>query len=445
MEDKTPLSEREREILRLLATGASNKEIAAQLVISANTVKTHLRNIFSKIGVVSRTEATLYAIREKIVDVPSSTPEGIASESNTVGRSMALPITARVIPVQHSVSRYVGFLALIIILTVGIGSGILLITTQSQLGPASASPAAPLSVSRWQLRAPMSTARSGLAATVFEDQIYAIGGETAEGITNAVEKFDPAKNSWTTLSPKPTSVSDVSSVVIAGKIYVPGGRMSADHKQISDLLEVYDPRRDSWQAHTKLPTPVSAYALAAVEGKIYLFGGWNGERYVDSAYKYDPAEDKWSALTPMPTAKGFASSAVMGSRILVIGGFNGQEALTSNDVYVPELDDGEGSPWSEFAPLPTGRYAMGAASTSNMIYVIGGENERATELPPLEYSQQQGQWNALQVPFTRTWSHLVTVPLGRHLYSVGGRINDTLTNQTMAYQAIYTILIPMAH
>src|SRR5579859_6048005 len=63
------LSEREHEILRLVATGASNKQIAQQLVISPNTVKVHLRNIFSKIGAASRTEAALYAMREGLVQI----------------------------------------------------------------------------------------------------------------------------------------------------------------------------------------------------------------------------------------------------------------------------------------------------------------------------------------------------------------------------------------
>src|SRR5512146_1281177 len=65
-----PLSEREVEILRLVATGASNKEIATSLAISPNTVKVHLRNIFTKINVVSRTEATLYAIKNGVVEQP---------------------------------------------------------------------------------------------------------------------------------------------------------------------------------------------------------------------------------------------------------------------------------------------------------------------------------------------------------------------------------------
>jgi LuxR family maltose regulon positive regulatory protein len=52
-----PLTEREREVLRLLAVGQSNPEIARALYLEVNTVKTHLQRLYGKLGVHSRTQA----------------------------------------------------------------------------------------------------------------------------------------------------------------------------------------------------------------------------------------------------------------------------------------------------------------------------------------------------------------------------------------------------
>jgi DNA-binding NarL/FixJ family response regulator len=63
------LTERELEVLGLVAQGMSNKEIAAELYISENTVKNHVRNILEKLHLHSRMEAVVYAVREKILDL----------------------------------------------------------------------------------------------------------------------------------------------------------------------------------------------------------------------------------------------------------------------------------------------------------------------------------------------------------------------------------------
>jgi DNA-binding NarL/FixJ family response regulator len=62
-EDGIPLTQRENEILAIVAVGATNEEIADRLCISSHTVKTHLYNIFRKISVPNRLQAALWAAK----------------------------------------------------------------------------------------------------------------------------------------------------------------------------------------------------------------------------------------------------------------------------------------------------------------------------------------------------------------------------------------------
>jgi len=66
----TTLTPREREILVLVAQGNSNREIAKALVISERTARTHVSNVLTKLGLASRTQAALWAIREGLVPAP---------------------------------------------------------------------------------------------------------------------------------------------------------------------------------------------------------------------------------------------------------------------------------------------------------------------------------------------------------------------------------------
>jgi NarL family two-component system response regulator LiaR len=61
------LSERELDVLRLVARGMSNKEIAKELVISEGTVKSHVSNILSKLHLAHRTQAALYALKRRLI------------------------------------------------------------------------------------------------------------------------------------------------------------------------------------------------------------------------------------------------------------------------------------------------------------------------------------------------------------------------------------------
>jgi RNA polymerase sigma factor (sigma-70 family) len=73
LEARENLSERERQVLELLVSGKTNKEIADSLVITENTVKTHLTNILAKLHLQNRIQAAVYAVCQGLVKDPSET------------------------------------------------------------------------------------------------------------------------------------------------------------------------------------------------------------------------------------------------------------------------------------------------------------------------------------------------------------------------------------
>ena len=172
MSGENPLSEREREILQLVAEGLTNREIAQRLSISHNTVKVHLSNIFEKTGVASRTEATLYAIEQRIVAVPGG--EEAQSESK---KTLWTYIS------NHPWISLVSSLLIIAILST------VFITIFNSLQDEEVEPVA---LNRWQELTPMPEARIGLAAVAYDNQIYAIAGKGKEGVSGSVfRKYSP--------------------------------------------------------------------------------------------------------------------------------------------------------------------------------------------------------------------------------------------------------------
>jgi DNA-binding NarL/FixJ family response regulator len=75
-DEPTPdrLTAREMEVLQLAAKGLTNREIADTLVISTRTVQVHLGNVFAKLGVGSRTEAVVCALRKGMLDLDATGP-----------------------------------------------------------------------------------------------------------------------------------------------------------------------------------------------------------------------------------------------------------------------------------------------------------------------------------------------------------------------------------
>jgi DNA-binding CsgD family transcriptional regulator len=318
----TPLSERELEILRLVAQGKANKEIAAELFISVNTVKVHLAKIFHRIGVASRTEATLYAIEHEHVENPNhslvnpqdqqveSRVELVVPETVTVERAIVKLSSGEIIR-KYWWAFGIAFLVLVSFTVAWDRGWIFPKPTPDPI-------LAAMNEDRWKELAPMSVARANMAVTVYDNKIYVIGGETEEGVTGLTEVYDIATDTWARLPDKPTPVTNAKAVVVGGKIYVPGGR-GETHKS-TNVVEQFDPTLNAWQTEEKLPEPTSEYALAANEGRFYLFGGQSNEILLSSVLSFDPDIKVWTKETELPNAISGMSAINIGNDIVLIGG-----------------------------------------------------------------------------------------------------------------------------
>lgn len=436
MPETSELSEREREILRLVATGASNKEIALKLVISPNTVKVHLRNIFAKIGAASRTEATLYALRTGLIS-----PPGSVAPAEIPDAPLTEPQPTPTKPVPLAVNRWrrfwpyailLGMLALFMLL----GSWL----TRPAANPDSSGVVTP--PPRWSARSDLPLAASYPAGAVYENSIYLIGGETAQGVSAQVWRYDPASDAWQPRAEKPTPVSRAHAVLLGEKIYVPGGQ-AADGFPTSQL-EIYDPRLDSWEQGAPLPAALAGYALAGLEGQLFLFGGWDGKTASARVYSYNPLSDAWESRSNLPGARMDAAAVTPSGKIVVVGGRDDQQALASVDVYYPQRDQPGQNPWESRPPLPQPRYGMAAAAITEIIYMTGGADSSGEPPPPLfSSSTENNTWSSMEAPPHAAGEGALLLPVGTRLYLMGGRVGAEHSTLLQAYQAIYTVVFPV--
>lgn len=414
MTDKNVLSDREREILQLVAEGLTNREIAQRLSISHNTVKVHLSNIFEKTGVASRTEATLYAIQHRIVDVPGGEDEPKKPRSSWVWVAISLTV---------------------VVLGVIVGAILLRPDEEPVAGP-SADVA-----ERWQALVPLPQQRTAMAITSYSNWIFSIAGQDENGPTRDTFRYDLERDIWEAVAPKPTAVTEVGAVLIGEKIYVPGGRNDLD--QPINTLEVYDPRQNTWTVGAGMPEPAANYALTAYEGLLYLFGGSDGTDALQDVWIYDPEADAWRSGAPMPLAREGAAAVSLTDRIVVLGGQNESGLLTSVQAYYPSRDANGEDPWLDEIDLPQGRADFGAAGINNTIYVVGGKNENEGVLTAA-LQLISDEWINLDNSFERVKEQdlIDLVPVGPSLYlfSIGQDQDET---NFWRYQALYyEIYIP---
>jgi DNA-binding CsgD family transcriptional regulator/N-acetylneuraminic acid mutarotase len=446
-EETESLSEREIEILKLVATGVSNKEIAAALQISPNTVKVHMRNIFAKIGVVSRTEATLYALKNSIVASVQTTAAPTAIADEVIYTSSPLAIADAPVPIQLPPAKR-SFPLWAIVLTLSAVLLILLLTTalitaRRPPAPTAVQTAVQRTIPRWYQAEPLPTARYAACSVTFGGKLYVIGGRQDDTTFSNLLRYDPSTPGWSELTAKPTAVSETQAVVIQEKIYIPGGRLA--NGLPTDQLEVYDIQTNTWDNRHAMPRALMGSAIAVVEGSLYVFGGWDGKTHTRSLYIYSYETDQWTQGTDLPSSRSYMAAAVVEGHIQLIGGETKDGPIADYLIYYPGRDVSGGIPYETGLPLPQPRSKASSVVMANITYLFGGVDGNQQYLPPIAWIQDQDTWTDLDGAAAVNLEFTSVLAAGNYIHIIGGLNGSTVTATHEVYQAIYTITMPLSN
>jgi N-acetylneuraminic acid mutarotase len=212
----------------------------------------------------------------------------------------------------------------------------------------------------WRVLAPMPTPRMAAVAAPVDGKIYVLGGASVhpgDKITslgpqvphralNTNQVYDPATNQWETRMPMPTPRNHAAVGVVAGEIYVIGGRLASAYVGAgsnTDVVERYDPATNTWgAAGLRMPTARSGMGYATYGDRILVAGGEIDDRHMFGAIRaveaYDPASNQWAELPIMPAARHGVSAAVIGDHFFVIGGHLQATAIGGDDANTDEND-----------------------------------------------------------------------------------------------------------
>ncbi|MBK7780053.1 MAG: hypothetical protein IPJ58_04535 [Ardenticatenia bacterium] len=455
LEPRPPISDTELEIMRLVATGATNREIARARTISEATVKKHLTNINAKLGTGNRTEAMRRALELGLVKVQGPLPtiaDDEDADGSAVGESLSSRRLAEELERERRQNRRArrwyaaGTVSLMVLSLIGLAW--ILRTGAARPGrgtatPATSLPAAPRDL-QWNPGGRLKTARTGLAMA-FADGLYVIGGQDAAGVLDETLRLQRGLvASWAALPPKPTAVRDISAAVVGGQIVVPGG-CDADGLPTA-AVEVFDTERDVWQSGPDLPRAVCAYGLAVVNGRIYLFGGRTGADKAtasDEVWSWSPArqsETAWRVeARRMARPRYDLAVAVVDDEVHVLGGRDDAgEASRSHWIFRPLA---AGSPWSEDQgmelPEPRAGHAAAGLGILRRLYVFGGTQDRsAAAVITLDLAAADGaDWVSgppIRVHPPRSGAAALVRGEGREIWLAGGTgLDGELLNETI--------------
>jgi N-acetylneuraminic acid mutarotase len=285
----------------------------------------------------------------------------------------------------------------------------------------------------WKLGAPIPTPRQMLGAASDGKLVYVLGGTNGTSDLAAVETYDPAADTWTSLPELPGRRSDFGVAYADGRLVVVGG-MSAG--QVLKSVVALDLMTQSWTGLPDLGTARHGMAVAAVGKTVYAIGGSTGvgdgqvtssaEALKLAPRKPQPAAE-WRSLPDAPTARLMMAWTVLDGKIWVAGGMREGETLQTVESYDPQT-----GAWQPQPPLPIPLHHATAATYRGEVVVIGGATDIIADASNKVFALREGKWAELPT-LQHARAAAAAAVVGDKLVVVGGQNDKQLVAQTEVF------------
>jgi DNA-binding CsgD family transcriptional regulator len=447
---ENPLSEREMEVARLLATGATNSEIARALVISPHTVKVHLRNVFEKLQVSSRTEASMLLVQRGWVTMPgvevaAESPVEVEPVYPEPAPLADLPAPYRPwqVPVL-ALALLIG--AVMVILPGRLGSpvsalGLLSDSAQTVMGKP------PVEIlNRWAPQASLPQARSRMATAVWDGRIHLVGGEGRDGLTlDNHDVFDLNQDRWEIAPPLPQALANLAvAATSVGLVLAGGSTGSLDGSApvtLSQAIFLYAWSSQEWDEVGELPLPLAGAALIEAGEHFYLIGGWDGNAVHETVWRLPVKALKgavgpdWEPVTRLSAARAFHGATLVEHEIIVGGGFDGRQELADVAAFDPTAGT-----WRTLPPLSEPRSGLALIYDGVSVLALGGGWTRVVDTFE-RYDSLTNQWSHFAAPIRGEWRNAGAVFHEGSVYLLGGWSGDYLDTH-LQFQSTFRALLP---